>query len=115
VHAVHIESGGEPGACAMHWEDGVVRPARAAGVPVPELTVLKSPYRYVVAPILNFVLETERKNPHRQIAVVISELVEKSWHQYLLHNQRAELLTAQLMIGGDKRIAVINVPWYFEG
>jgi hypothetical protein len=86
--------------------------ARVAGRPVPELVVVKSPYRFVVGPIVRYVGELERKHKDRQIAVIISELVERRWYQYLLHNQRAQVLTALLMFGGQRRTAVVNVPWY---
>lgn len=46
--------------------------------------------------------------------MIVSELVERRWYQYLLHNQRAQVLTALLMMNGDKRICVVNVPWYLK-
>src|SRR5579864_4221144 len=54
------------------------------------------------------------RNPDRQIAVLIPELVEAHWHNYLIHNQRAQWLKALLLIKGDRRIVVINVPWYLD-
>ena len=68
----------------------------------------------VVGPILNYVRQIEQSNPDRQIAVVVSELVERRWLHYLLHNQRAQVLTALLRLRGDDRIVVINVPWYMK-
>ena len=56
----------------------------------------------------------ERANKDRQIAVVISELIERRWYHYMLHNQRGEVLTGLLTLRGDRRIAVVNVPWYLE-
>lgn len=47
---------------------------RSAGLPVPKLIVLKSPYRFVVNPLFEFALDVEAKNPDRQIAVVVPEL-----------------------------------------
>jgi hypothetical protein len=44
--------------------------------------------------------------------VVISELVEARWYHYLLHNQRATALKAALLLRGNNRVIVINVPWY---
>ena len=55
-----------------------------------------------------------RDHPGRYVTVVISELVERHWYHYLLHNQRAEVLTALLMLDGDERISVVNVPWYLK-
>jgi hypothetical protein len=74
--------------------------------------VLQSPYRFVINPILDYILELERKNPDRQLAVLIPELVERHWYQYFLHNQRAEWLRALLPAKGNQRIFLVNVPWY---
>ena len=38
--------------------------------------------------------------------------METRWYQYLLHNQRATGLKAALLLRGDSRVVVINVPWY---
>jgi len=48
------------------------------------------------------------------VAVLIPELVESHWHNYLIHNQRAQWLKALLLLKGTQRIVVINVPWYVE-
>jgi hypothetical protein len=54
------------------------------------------------------------ENPSRQIAVIIPELVERRWYHHLLHNQRASVLKALLLLRGDQRVVVINVPWYLS-
>jgi hypothetical protein len=92
----------------------VEEPAREGKLAVPRLTVLKSPYRFVVQPIVDHVLEIERNNPDRTIAVVLPELVEPRWYQYFLHNQRAKLLVADLLMKGSHRIVIVNVPWYLR-
>lgn len=114
VRALHIDSGEETDQLQKRWEELAAEPARESGKPAPELVVVKSPYRFVVGPIVKYVAELERKNDTRHIAVVISELVERRWYHYLLHNQRAQVLTAMLMFGGQRRTAVINVPWYLK-
>jgi hypothetical protein len=48
------------------------------------------------------------------VAVVIPELIERRWYNYLLHNQRAAVLKAMLYFLGNKNIVVVNVPWYLE-
>lgn len=72
------------------------------------------PYRLVVTPIYEYVLELERRNPDRDIAVLVPELVETRWLYYLLHSQRATALKMILYRKGNRRIIVINVPWYFS-
>jgi amino acid transporter len=95
------------------WRRRVQVPAQKAGVPPPPLVHLKSPYRFVVQPILDYVLDLERKNPDRQVAVLIPQLAERRWYNYLLHNQRAQLLEGLLLLKGTQRIVIVEVPWYF--
>ena len=83
-------------------------------MPVPTLVPLTSPYRHVFNPLLNYILETKRQNPGRQIAVLIPELVARRWYHNFLHNKRAAMLKALLLVRGDEDIVVINVPWYLE-
>ncbi len=114
IQVLHIDSGEEGDTLQKFWPEWVEGPARSAGRRAPELVIVKSPYRMVVGPILSYLRRLQRKHPKRQIAVVVSELVERRWYQYLLHNQRAEVLTALLMLDGEDRIAVVNVPWYMK-
>ena len=50
----------------------------------------------------------------RQIAVLVPELVERHWYHFLLHNQRARLLKELLLLKGNQRIVVVDVPWYLQ-
>src|SRR5580700_4429330 len=84
------------------------------GTRVPKLVTLPSPFRLVVHPILDYVLKVEKENPQRTIAVVIPTMVEHHWYHYFLHNQRGQMLTALLLLSGDERINIINVPWYLK-
>jgi hypothetical protein len=59
-------------------------------------------------------MRVESENDFRTVAVVVSHLVERHWYHYFLHNQRAELLTALLLVKGDRRINIVNIPWYLE-
>ena len=43
---------------------------------------------------------------------LVPELVVKHWWQTPLHNQRAQLLKLLLLVRGNQRIMVINIPWY---
>jgi amino acid transporter len=113
VIAVHIDSSENPSGLADAWPKLVEEPARHAGIPAPKLELIRSPYRYVIGPLLEFILSMERKNPGRPIAVVLPNLVESHWYHRFMHNQRAELLTALLLFRAEQRIVIINVPWYF--
>jgi hypothetical protein len=96
------------------WERYVEKPVMEIGLPTPKLVEISSPYRYVLLPIVDYVLELHKKDPSRQIAVVIPELVEQHWYYYFLHNQRAAALKALLYVKGNQQIAVVNVPWYLD-
>jgi len=114
VRALHVGSGDEAEHLKEGWPSLVEGPAKKAGYSPPPLVLLDSPYRFVLGPIVNYVLELEQKNPDRQVAVLIPELVESHWHNYFIHNQRAEWLKALLLLKGTQRIVLINVPWYLE-
>jgi hypothetical protein len=88
--------------------------AAEAGLAPPRLAVLRSSYRFVITPILEYVFEFERQNPERQIAVVVPNLIERRWYQRFLHNQRGELLSALLLLSGNHRTVIVNVPWYLR-
>ncbi|HZS57006.1 MAG TPA: APC family permease [Bryobacteraceae bacterium] len=96
------------------WHRNVVTPARAAGAAVPELVVLESPYRFVVNPIVDYVIKLSADNPKRRIIAMVPEVVENRWYNYFLHSQRATLLKTLLLVKGNDRISVLNVPWYLK-
>jgi hypothetical protein len=109
VQAVHVTC--EADENRPSWLSGAEQPA---GARMPKLVTLASPYRLVVHPIVDYVLKVEKENAERTIAVVIASMVERHWYHYFLHNQRGEMLTALLLLGGDERINIINVPWYLK-
>jgi amino acid transporter len=96
------------------WAQYVEEPTRRAGLPVPQLVVLPSPYRKLLAPLLKYITEVKERYPNRPVAVIVPELVESKWYQFLLHNQRAAQLKTALLLLGDKRVVVINTPWYLS-
>jgi hypothetical protein len=97
------------------WPRLVEEPARAAGLPAPELVSLRSPFRNVITPIVDYILDLSAKNPDRDITVIVPELVERHWYHYALHNQRAEGIRALLLLRGNQRITTVNIPWYLKG
>ena len=114
IRALHVATEDETNALREEWDRVVGAPLQQAGRTPPELITLPSPYRLILKPILDYVLQIEKDHPDRQIAVIVPELVEKHWYHYPLHNQRAELLKAFLLLHGSRRIVLINVPWYIE-
>ncbi len=113
VIALHISS--DPvtlPALQRQWESFVEKPCQLGGHPVPRLVIVPSPYRRLFHPLLDYIRDLQDQHPTRVIAVVLPELVEHRWYQYLLHNQRATWLKAALLLRGDRKVTVINVPWY---
>ena len=112
VQGVHVDAEEVRHDVEAMWQRNVAGPVAAANLPVPKLVFLPSPYRFVLTPLLNYVLQLEQEHPECQIAVLVPELVVKHWWQTPLHNQRAQLLKLLLLVRGNQRIMVINIPWY---
>jgi hypothetical protein len=112
--AVHVEPGEHAALLQEDWERYVVKPYRESGVEPPELVMLPSPYRFVVLPIVEYVLKLAERFPGGKIAVVIPEFVEDRWYEYFLHNQRARLLEWVLLAKGNKQIYTVSSPYYLS-
>jgi len=112
VIALHVEPNEHSELLKDDWDRYVEGPFRAAGKEPPKLDVLPSPYRFVIVPIVQFVLDLSKKHPTRNIVVVIPELVEDRWYEYFLHNQRGRLLEWALLARGNERIFTVSAPWY---
>lgn len=114
VIALHVNCGEQSAELRREWGKLVEEPSLEFGVPPPKLVLVDSPYRFVVNPILDYVLDLTRADATRAIAVLIPEMVERRWYANFLHNQRATVLKALLYVKGTERITVINVPWYLK-
>ena len=112
VIALHVELTESSELLQTEWAHYVEQPFRAAGKQPPHLHLLPSPYRFVIVPIVQFILDLSKQHPARSIIVVIPELVEDRWYEYFLHNQRARLLEWVLLARGNERIYTVSAPWY---
>jgi amino acid transporter len=112
VIALHVEPTEHSELLREDWEQYVEQPFRAAGKEPPKLHVLPSPYRFIIIPIVQFILDLSKRHPARSIIVVIPELIEDRWYEYFLHNQRARLLEWVLLARGNERIFTVSAPWY---
>ncbi len=91
------------------------QPLKRGGQCVPKLVTLKSPFRYVLYPIVDYVLNVEKRDARRgKVCVLVPELVVRHWWEGMLHNRRSDLLKVMLLMRGNRRIIVINIPWYLE-
>jgi amino acid transporter len=112
ILALHVDPAENSELLHADWERYVEQPFRAAGKKPPKLEILPSPYRFIIIPIVQFILELSEKHPDRRIIVVIPELVEDRWYEYFLHNQRGRLLEWTLLVHGNERIFTVSAPWY---
>jgi amino acid transporter len=112
VQAVHVDAEECYEEVRQMWQRNVASPFQEAGKVAPELVLVESPYRFILGPLVDYILKVEGECPHRQIAVLVPELVVKRWWQAPLHNQRAQVLKLLLLMRGNQRIMVINIPWY---
>jgi amino acid transporter len=116
IQVIHVEDESAPDRDTIRasWKKIVEEPLELAEIKAPSLHFLPSPYRFVVDPIVNYVLEVERRHPGRQVAVIVPYFIEKQWYHYFLHNQRAAWLKTALLLRGGQRIAVISFPWHLR-
>ncbi|NTX08311.1 APC family permease [Myxococcus sp. CA040A] len=117
VRAVHVrtdEDEAAPGALADQWAALVQEPAVRARLQVPRLDEVPSPYRGLVQPLLDYVDGLLAEDPHRTVAVVLPELLERRWYRAVMYGRRSELLRSTLMLSGARRLVVISVPWYLR-
>ncbi|MBM7440700.1 APC family permease [Streptomyces sp. HB132] len=73
------------------------------------LRVLRSPYREITRPAVEYVRSVRRDGPHDVIAVFIPEYVAGHWWENLLHNQTAFWLKSRLLF--TPGVTVTSVPW----
>jgi amino acid transporter len=112
IIAVHVEPEEHSELLKAAWERYIDGAFRESGRPAPQLLMLPSPYRFVIVPIIQYILQLSEKHPLRRIVVVIPELVEGAWYEYFLHNQRGRLLEWMLQVRGNERIFTVSAPYY---
>ena len=79
------------------------------GVP---LVVLRSPYRSLLRPLLEYIDEADDARPDNFVTVVLPEFVPGRWWHHLLHNQRALLIKGALLF--KPNTIVTSVPFYLQ-
>ncbi len=104
VRAIYVEL--DPGA-AQRLKD-----QWAVWAPKVELVVLKSPYRSVTAPLLEYIDELCLKANCGWVTVVIPEFVPARWWENFLHNQSALFIRTALMF--RKGIVVTSVRYHVD-
>jgi amino acid transporter len=112
IKVVHVHSDDEEGSLDEFWHEYVMDPIKKEGLQEPELVTIPSNYRFIINPLMDYILKLEEDNPGRKVAVLLPELVVRHWWENALHNQRVQLLKLLLLLKGNQRIVVVNIPWY---
>ncbi|MBX2861902.1 MAG: APC family permease [Vampirovibrio sp.] len=104
VEAVHIELNPQATQRLRNaWDEW------GCGIP---LTILKSPYRSISEPLVDYIDEVEGRYEHNLVTIILPEFVTKKWWHNLLHNQTALLLKTLLRLKKGK--VVTTVRYYLE-
>jgi amino acid transporter len=104
VEAVHVELKPEATKRLIDAWD-----AWGCGVP---LTILKSPYRSITQPLLDYVDEVEERHDHDLVTVIVPEFVTKKFWHNVLHNQTSLLIKTLLRFKKGK--VVTSIRYYLE-
>jgi len=114
VRCLHVQSSEDPSPISQIWDTLVIAPLVAADMPVPKLIVLKSPYRYILQSMVDYILSICPENEATRVCVLVPELIVRHWWENVMHNRRADLLKVLLLMQGNRNVVVINIPWYLD-
>jgi len=107
VIAVYIANGAEDAARMRAtwdaWDDGAQAP----------LTIVDSPYRTIMGPLLAYIDEVDAEDPFDTLTVVLPEFVPAHWWDNLLHNQTALRIKGALFFRPGT--VVTSVPYHLGG
>ena len=81
----------------------------AGGMP---LVVLRSPYRSVAGPLLEYLDLLQRQAADDLVTIILPEFIPARWWQHLLHNQTALLIKGALLF--RRGVIVTNVPYHLD-
>jgi amino acid transporter len=114
VRCVHIQVGEEEDKISTDWQPLIVAPLQAANKPLPQLVVVKSNFRYILQPLVDYILHVCTVDEAQRVCVLVPELVVRHWWENVMHNRRADVLKVILLMRGRRNIVVINIPWYLD-
>ncbi|MCC7441359.1 MAG: APC family permease [Bdellovibrionales bacterium] len=72
------------------------------------LVILKSPYRSVIGPLIEYLDDLEQTATREAITVIIPEFVTRVWWHNFLHNQTAFMIRAALLFRRGKVITSVR-------
>jgi amino acid transporter len=94
------------------WRERVEEPVRRhLNTSPPKLVLIRSPYREFFERFLAWLQASTTARPDRQHIVLIPELVQRRWYQFIV-SHRALRLKARLLLEGGPHVSVMSTPWY---
>jgi amino acid transporter len=99
---------------AVHVTDDVeqaeeLRARFARQLPGIPLTIVESPYRALLRPLVRFLEFTADQAPDEVIVVLLPEYVSRHWWERILYNQNTRRIRADLL--GRRNLLVAEVPY----
>ena len=91
--------------------DATIADWERLSIPVP-LTVLASPYRETLTPLISHIKAMRQDAPRDLIVVYIPEYVVGKWWEQLVHNQTALRIKTRLHF--EPGVVVASVPWQLK-
>ncbi len=108
-YAVSISS--DVRACYVELDPGAtdrLREQWKKWAPEIPLVVLKSPYRSVIGPIIDYIDDVEELRQDDTVTVIIPEFITSRWYHQFLHNQTALVLRAALRLKRGKVVTSVR-------
>jgi amino acid transporter len=99
---------------AVHVTDDVeqaeeLRARFARQLPGIPLTIVESPYRALLRPLVRFLEFTADQSPDDVVVVLLPEYVSRHWWERILYNQNTRRIRADLL--GRRNLLVAEVPY----
>ena len=114
IRCVHVRTSDDPDPFCDAWDKDIVAPLEGGGT-----LHSQAGHAQVALPLhphsdRRLCAEVERESESCKVCVLVPELVVRHWWDGMLHNRRSDLLKVMLLMRGNRRIMVINIPWYLE-
>lgn len=96
---------------AKQWPRLVQEPLQRVGRSAPKLVVLRSDYRELVTPLVDYIAKVAAGRRDRSLAVVVPEIVPSRWYSALVPFDLTSALRSELLMRGGPPVAVVSEPW----
>lgn len=103
VEAVYVDISGSAAAFEKRWDE--------AGLGI-RLTVVESPYREIISPIIDFIRAVPRPTTDHVVTVILPEYAPENFGDALLHDQTSFILKQQLF--GEPGVILSDVPYRID-